>query len=244
MENKVRILIADDHLLVAKLISMDLRFIDNYEVAAILDDGDKVEEYLRNNLINILLLDLNMPTVDGLTVLSHIRGKYPDLKIIIISTQCEGNIVKKSIELGANGYLSKNSDPEEIKLGISTVLSGEPYFCKRSLKSFYKSMANTGDNSSIIKDEKNNQITLKDIKSKTEQISKANLHYDNTLLSTLTTREKEILDYILEEFTSREISEKLFISYRTVETHRKHILTKLGAKSTLSLMKHISENNL
>jgi len=223
---------------------MDLVLEQNYEVLGILEDGEQVEDFLFKNKTDILLLDINMPKLDGLQVLQNIRDKFPGLKIIMLSSQCDGWIIKKALQLGANGYLSKHAEPEEIKLGISTVLRGEPYFCKRSFSSFIKKMSNpfSDVNSKVPQSlPMTNQIKRKKSESNFENHDEG---YNKVYLHNLTIREKEILGLVINEYTTKEISEKLFISFRTVETHRKHILSKLGVKNSLSLIKYVANSDL
>jgi DNA-binding NarL/FixJ family response regulator len=136
----------------------------------------------------------------------------------MISNHTESWVIKRALKLGANGYLCKYSDSDEVLTAINTLLNGDVYLCKGTLKSLYVSAPND----------------------KRELVSTHIKH----ALGNLSKREMEVLKLVLEEYSTKEISELLFISSRTVETHRKNILNKMGVKSSLSLIKLFVETNM
>jgi DNA-binding NarL/FixJ family response regulator len=218
MEKEITILIADDHYLIAKLIKMMLiGYNDKFKVN-IVGSSNEVFEYIIANNLDILLLDIDMPDIDGIQVLKKIKISNPEVKILMVSNHTETWVIKRALKFGANGYVSKFADSEEIIKGINAILSNEIFLCKTALKCLYCNENNS-----------NNHQDLEHTKNKIGCLSK---------------REFEILKLVVEEYSSKEISELLFISSRTVETHRKNILNKLGVKNSLGLIRLFVESNL
>lgn len=203
----IQIAIADDH----KLFREGLRFLidqmDNLEVVFEASNGKELLTELKNHNPDILLLDLDMPEVDGLEALKQIRPLYPDLGIIILTMHSDSKMVAYLMELGANSYLLKDTSPDEFNKAITSVMQEGFYFNKMVSQAML-----TG---------------LKGQSKKKPSLSHA---------ETLTSREVEVLELICQEFTAKEIAEKLFISHRTVEGHRKNLIEKLGVKNTAGLI--------
>lgn len=218
MEKIIKILIADDHYLIAKLVKMMLIGSTNKFEIAIVDNGKEVFDFIEKRLIDVLILDIDMPEVDGITVLKKLKISRPEIKILMVSNHTQAWIIKRAIKYGADAYISKYADSDEIVNGISEVLMGNKYFCKKTLESL-------NSPNSINNDQ--------------EEVTKT-----KSRLGNLSKREIEILKLVVDDFNTKEISEKLFISTRTVETHRKHILAKLGVKNSLGLIRLFVENDL
>jgi len=209
LNQTIKVLIVDDHALVAKLISQKIETHNFIKVVDIIYDGAKVIKRVGELPVDIVLLDINMPNVDGLEILTQLIKKFPLIKVVIISYHSEPWVIQKAIKGGASGYLTKSADCEELVDAIFKVANGDTYFCQTCYKNLINGLAQYNTNQ----------------------------HFNGSG-SNLTKREKEILQLIYEELTTREISEKLNISPRTVETHRKNISHKLGTKSTFSLIKN------
>ena len=205
---KINVLIADDHKLFAKLVSTLLQASDDINVVGIANDGEEVLEQIGKKKVDIILLDINMPKLDGMQAMKEIVHDYPKIKIIILSSHNEAWLIQKVLKQGASGYITKSADDEEVLEAIFKVFKGENYCSKESLNSIINSITHQHE-----EEEPNN------------------------LYNQLTVREKEILKLISDELTSGEIADKLNISPRTVETHRKKLLQKLGVKNTVGLIK-------
>lgn len=218
MINDINILIADDHYLIAKLIKMMLTTSDERFKVSLAKNSNEVFDFIRQSKPELMLLDIDMPEIDGLQVLKKVKSEEPDIKVLMISNHTESWVIKRALKLGANGYLCKYSDSDEVLTAINTLLNGDVYLCKGTLKSLYVSSPND----------------------KRELVSTHIKH----ALGNLSKREMEVLKLVLEEYSTKEISELLFISSRTVETHRKNILNKMGVKSSLSLIKLFVETNM
>jgi len=218
MEKDIAILIADDHYLIAKLIRMMLIASNDRFKVTIVGNSNDVFDFLINQNLDILLLDIDMPDIDGIQVLKRLKISNPEIKILMVSNHTETWIIKRALKFGANGYISKYADSDEIIKGINSILENEIFLCKTALKCLYSAESNTTNHSELL--ETKNKIGC------------------------LSKREFEILKLVVEEYSSKEISELLFISSRTVETHRKNILSKLGVKNSLGLIRLFVESNL
>ena len=203
----IRVAIADDH----KLFREGLRFLmdqmNDLDVVLEASNGRELLDEIRSHNPDILLLDLDMPEVDGLEVLKELRPEMPDLGIIILTMHSDSKMVAYLMELGANSYLLKDTSPEEFHKAIISVMEEGFYFNKMV-----------------------SQAMLTGLKGQSKK--KPTLGYNEAL----TSREVEVLELICQEFTAKEIADKLFISHRTVEGHRKNLIEKLGVKNTAGLI--------
>lgn len=233
MQPTIKILITESQLLLAKLLEDNINKDPNFTVIDVLEDINLCKSILEKKDVDVLLLEFS--DENALYVLEDIRKNYPELKILILSFITEGNIIKKSIELGANGYVSKSCDSLEIKKAINIIVNGETFFCNLCFHNFIQAISHTDSQASP--SELINQSNQKIINS--ENIYSENM---SECFNSITKREKEVLEYLIKERTTKEISELLFISTRTVETHRKHILQKFGVKTTINLIKLLTEN--
>lgn len=217
MIDKIRIHLADDHQVLIDGMRTLLNTVPNFEVIGFSLDGSTLYDEVTNNQANILILDISMPKKDGIEVIKEFAKKGYPCKVIILSSYDDLKIIKEVMKLGASGYLTKQCAGENIVEAIQAVANGEEYFCKSVREKIFNSA--TKDNSKLNKE-------------------------NATIDSILTGREVEIITLIALEHSGKEISEKLFISTNTVETHRKNIMKKLKAKNTISLVKFAIKNKL
>ncbi len=209
--NKIKVIIADDHALFADGMRLLLKSDSNIEICYIVHDGKELLQILQKTQPDIILMDINMPKLNGLEAARKIRMHYPLLKIIMLSTYNDGHLIQKAAEYNVQGYLVKTTDKEELMFCIHEVIKGKKCF------------------PAIIKKKEENSFDKQD----------SFLRQYN-----LTKREFEILQMIKQALTNQQISEKLFLSIYTVETHRKNIMQKLDLNSPAGLMKFISENDI
>ncbi|GIZ08588.1 response regulator transcription factor [Flavobacterium sp. UMI-01] len=217
MKEKIRIHLADDHHVLIDGVKTLLNTISNFEVVGLSLDGNSLYDDVCANNSDILVLDISMPKKDGLEVLREFKSKGFPCKVIILSSYDDLKIIKEVMNLGASGYLTKQCAGENIVEAIQTVANGEEYFCKVVREKIFNTAT-----------QNNPQLVPK--KPSTNSL--------------LTEREIDIITLIALEFSGKEISEKLFISTNTVETHRKNIIKKLKAKNTISIVKFAIKNNL
>ena len=168
-------------------------------------NGREAVAYVEEHDVDIVLLDLNMPEMNGIDACKAIKKFNPKIKIIILSMISESKMVQKLMTYGASGYLLKNSGQEELIDAIKEVHKGNNHFDQEIIDIMLYP-----DKHKAVKDE--------------------NLH------PSLSRREKEILQLIIEECTTAEIAEKLFISVGTVESHRRNMISKLGVRNTAGLV--------
>ncbi|MES2588815.1 MAG: response regulator transcription factor [Bacteroidota bacterium] len=210
MSKTYKILIADDHAMIRKGINAILTSQEkmNFEVFEC-ENGLEVISFIMNKQIDLILLDISMPVMNGLEVLNKIRTELElDIPILMMTSHYNEHFIKKSIEYDTTGYILKYVDVEELLAAISSSLRKEHYYSKEIQK--------------IISD-----------------IKKNNRH---TSVENLTKLQQKILKMIVNEKTSSEIAEELFLSVRTIEGHRQRILSKLNLKNSISLVKYALTN--
>ena len=204
---KKSVFIVDDHQLMIDGLRKILGEMEDIEIIGLAENGKNAIDKIPILSPDLVLMDLDMPNINGLEASKILLEMLPDLRIIILTMHSEHPIVEKMMKIGVAGYLMKNTDQEELKLGISQVLKGEKYFQTEAFEGF----VNSSELSKGVKEMK--------------------------LLSELSDREIEILSLIAKGKTSSEIADELCISSRTVETHRKNIHQKLDIKNIAGLVR-------
>lgn len=205
---KVSILIADDHKLIRETWSYILNNDSRFEVVAECGDSEEAVEVARTKRPQIILMDINMTPISGFEATERIRKVSPASKIIGVSMHSQPAYAKKMLQMGAKGYVTKNSSKEEMIKAILEVNSGNKYICE----------------------EIKNNIS--------ELILEENKDLPN--VNALTEREIQIINFIKEGHSSKEIAAQLSISLKTVEVHRHNILKKLKLKNSASLVNFIN----
>ncbi len=213
----IRIAIADDQLLFRRGMVSLLGTFEGLEVVLQASDGNELLAGLAamEQLPDIILLDLRMPGMDGLTAIEELKDQYPEIRIIVLSALKEERFVLHMMEHGASGYLVKDSEPEDVYTTICNVYHSGIYYNNLMIQAMHAHVMNPG---------------------KKVAVSKYGI--------VLTKREKEILQLICQEYTMPEIAERLFISHRTVEGHRNNLLTKTGVRNTAGLVRFAIQNKL
>lgn len=202
----MKVLIVDDHQLFRfGLISV----LKNFEFISTIQEAENgkeaVEEVLRGNY-DVVLMDINMPVMNGTDATRIIKQDFPEVKVIALTMFEDQKHVIEMIESGASGYIIKNTNSMEIKEALLKVANNELYFSRQISESLITSL--------IFK-------------------HKVRKNQYNELIST---REKEILYLICREYTSKEIAESLFLSEKTVDWHRLHLLQKTNSKNIAGLV--------
>ena len=217
MLKTTRIYLADDHQILIDGIKTLLHTNTAFEVVGFSNNGINLYEEVVKNSTDILILDINMPGKDGIEVIKEFAKKGFPCKIIVLSSHDDLRIIKEVMKLGSSGYLTKKCAGENIIEAIHSINNGEEYFCEQVREKIFTSV--TKGNPKLNKPE----LPINFI---------------------LTERELEIIILIALEFSGKEISEQLFISTNTVETHRKNIMKKLDAKNSISLVKYALKHKL
>lgn len=207
----INVWICDDHKMVGEGLKLLLHGNQGISISQIFYSAKEVIENLKMHSPQIILLDVNMPDLNGIEACKLIKREFPNIKIIGLSMISESNLVKLMLKNGADGYLHKNAGQDEIIDAIVDVIKGKKYI---SL-----------------------EIAEVLIENDDHKIS-------NSPFPKLSRREEQILGMIINEKTTHEIAETLFISFGTVETHRRNIMIKLGAKNTAGMVRVALEYGL
>lgn len=206
---KVKILLADDHQMFLDGLASLLSQLKDIEVIAAVNSGKEALEKLDSLSPHLAIVDINMPDMNGLETTQKIKEKYPAVKVMGLTMENDLQLVTDMLEAGASGYILKNTGKAELELAIRQVIKGEPYLSQ----SISNQLA---------------QNLLRNFQQKNEQ---------QDALSSLTERELEILKLIALEHSNSEIADLLFISPKTVETHRKNLMRKIEVKNSLGVYK-------
>ncbi len=215
MEKIIHIALADDHKIYRDGIRMSLKMHDHLRIIWEAEDGKDMIHKLKMKLPDLLIMDISMPETDGIKALQLIRKEYEELKVIILSMYNDRETVTKMMEYGANAYLTKTADAEEIYEAIMCCVNNEYYF-------------NDLVNSAVL-------LNLQRRKTNKKFIS-------NTV--NLNEKELKMLKLLSEDKTTEEISEELFLSPRTVESIRQNMKTKTGVKTIAGLIMYAIKRNM
>jgi DNA-binding NarL/FixJ family response regulator len=207
MKNPIKVIIADDHVLFRAGVKSALSMHKDIKMMAEADNGMQLLTILKHIQPDVILLDIQMPIMDGITTLPEIKKLYPDIRVIMLTMHNDHSMISKLMELGANAYLTKNSDSEVIHEAVRTVFEQEFFF---------------------------NQLTNKALIDglRVKRQAEAAMPVD----AKLTDKEISILRMICEERSTKEIADLVELSPRTVEAIRDKLKVKTGAKSLAGLV--------
>lgn len=206
---KIRILLADDHVLVRDGMKTLLKDVNDFSVVGEAADGLEVVKKVEELLPDIVTMDISMPNMNGLETIDVIHRRFPKTKILVLTMHENEEYAHRVYKSGAGGYILKNSDKKEFIHAIRMVHKGERFF------------------SSSVSGVTSKGYVGKEVAS-----------------IPITRREKEILRLIVDGLTNQEIADKLFISPRTVDTHRSNLMQKLEIKNTAGLVRFAIENGI
>lgn len=213
-----KILLVDDHRLVRNGIRLIIDSQDKFSVIGEVDSAEDALIYLeQNTLPDLVLTDVNMQSMDGLSFIRVAKLIYPQLRIAILSMVDKPNYIAEAFRCGADGYLSKGGDYDEILFGLLRLSQGHKYlmtsFGLQFMRNYDGEISMTTDASRIA-------------------------HYD------ISEREFKVLELISRGFTAMEIADKIFLSKRTVEGHRQNLMDKTKSKNTADLIRFAFQNKL
>ncbi|MES2419027.1 MAG: response regulator transcription factor [Bacteroidota bacterium] len=212
----INVAIADDQKLFRKGMAALISSFDGMSLQFEAGNGLELLEQCQNakKKPDVVLLDLSMPELNGLETLKLLKERHPAIKVIILTIHEAESFILATIQAGANGYLAKNAEPEEVELAIREVVKNDFYFTLPMLAIMRRGLAT-----------KNNSITIES--------------EDH-----LTAREKQVLQLICKQFNTSEIAEKLFLSVRTVEGHRNSLLLKTDSRNTAGVVLYALKHKL
>ncbi|WP_367391576.1 response regulator [Lewinella sp. LCG006] len=212
---KISIALVDDHVLFRKGLAAILKTFESIEIVHQASNGVELLEMLKNVEVDVVLLDLEMQGMDGMQTTKKLNEAFPEVKIIILSMYDDDHFIQHLMELGANGYLLKDTEPEEVILAVQSAYENGFYFNERVSKVVING---------LIK------------KNKVKPVFRGNVK--------LSPRELEVLALICQEQTNVEIGEQLFLSSRTIEGYRNRLLEKTNTRNTAGLVVFALKNNL
>lgn len=211
----IKVAIADDHKIFRKGVILSLRPFSNIKFVLEAENGQQLLQGLEEADPDVVLMDLRMPGTDGMEATKQISKKFPKIKVVVLTMYEDERFVYHMMENGANGYLLKNAEPQEIRRAIVDVHEKGYY-----LNNFV------------------NRILLKRSHARQKIVPSLN----NEI--TLSDKERDVLRYICMEFTAQEIAQKMEISARTVEAIKDRLMERFGSKNTAGLVFFAVKNNL
>jgi len=213
---RINLLLVDDHQMVIEGIKTLLKTDPVVRVVAQANSGEEALRRLREHPeVQLAIVDLNMPQMSGVELTRHIRAGYPSIRVMALSMFHDHASVMEVLEAGGSGYLLKNTTKTELSSAIRDVAAGRTHFSQEVGQTLLQNL---------------------DVPSQRGPAAEQPVE--------LTSREKEILQLVAQEKSNHDIAEALFISERTVETHRKNILTKTNCKSVVGLIQYALKHKL
>lgn len=214
--NSIKILLADDHQMFLEGLNSLLSLVKEVTIVGAVNSGTEVLDKMDTLSPDLLILDINMPFLDGIETTKRVKASHPNVKILGLTMENDLDSVTKMLNAGASGYILKNTGKAELELAIDRVMKGEHYLSQ----SLSTQLA---------------QNLLSSLNPKNKTVDE---------LASLTEREVEILKMIAMEHSNTEIAELLFISPKTVETHRKNLMRKINVKNSLGVYKFAVKHKL
>jgi DNA-binding NarL/FixJ family response regulator len=214
-QHKIKVVIADDHEIFRDGLRLMIQKQPHIELLAEAEDGNELIEFTKQLLPDVVITDIKMPRMDGTAAAKHLAAHYPTIGIIALTMFDEEDLIVDMLEAGAMGYLLKNADKNEMVDAIESVYRHEPYYCKSTSQKLAKMVAKSKFNPYKVK----------------EKIF-------------FTDRELEIITYICEGLTNKEIGEKVFLSVRTIEGIRLRITEKMNVKNTAGIIIYAIKSGL
>jgi len=209
MDKAITVHIADDHQILIDGVKAVLNLEENIDVIGFSLNGIQVVEWFKENYADVLILDINMPELDGIGVLKALKKAKKRPEIIVLSSYDDIKLVKEVLQMGAKGFVPKKSAGEHIVNAVYKVANGNQYFTDDVKEKMMQTLLNGQP------------------KNEGSQ--------DGVLISSLTKREIEVLKLVAQQYSTREIAEELIISESTVETHRKNLMKKVKVKNSVGL---------
>jgi len=214
-EMTIKVLVVDDHQLIIDGLKSLLQDEPDIVFAGGANSMQQAIDFVREHPVQVVLADISMPEGSGIETTLRLKELQPDIQVLALTMHEDINMIRKMVEAGASGYILKRTNMNEVLEAIRVVAKGGKYLGRDVQEILLNNMGQPEES--------------------TEQTEST---------TRLTQRESEILNLIAKELRNEEIAEKLFISERTVETHRRNIFTKTKAKSIVGLIKYAIANGL
>jgi DNA-binding NarL/FixJ family response regulator len=219
-KKKIGIFLVDDHQIVRDGIKSLLQNAPGITISGEASSGKELLAKITSSDTEIILMDISIPDISGIELTKQVLKNYPEIKVLILSMYTQEDFIVNAIAAGAKGYLPKNTTRIELLKAISEIYEGNEYYSDTISKIILENY-------------------ISNVRKTTE--TEPEKEKENDLLSS---REKQILQMFVEGISNQEIADKLFISIRTVESHKNHIMQKLGIKSIVELIKYAIRNKI
>ena len=207
-----RIVLADDHVLIRHGIKNIIAKEEQLQIVGEVGDGEELLSYLKNDLPELVILDISMPKINGVELARILKKSYPSVKILMLTMHKSKQFFYQAMSAGADGYLIKSDSDDELLLAINKIRNGRTYISPYLVDDF------------------------------TDDVLKAYRNEEVTTFSGLTKREKEILSMVVEGHTSKDMAAKLNLSPRTIDHHRSNLLKKFKMKNSVDLVNYAVRN--
>ncbi|MDE3249615.1 MAG: response regulator transcription factor [Bacteroidota bacterium] len=211
----IKVIIADDHEIFRDGLRLMLQKQPDIDLLAEAEDGKELIEQIKQLRPDVVITDVKMPRMDGVAAARHISEHYPTIGIIALTMFDEDDLIVDMLEAGARGYLLKNADKNEMVDAVKSVFNNEPYYCRHTSHKLAQMVARSKFNP-----------------------------FKHEVKPVFSDREKEMIVYICDGLTNKEIGEKVFLSVRTVEGLRMKLLEKMNVKNTAGIIIYAIKNNL
>lgn len=218
--SSIQIVLADDHRIVRDGIRSLLESSDSIKVVGEATNGEEAIDLVKKMNPDLLIMDISMPKINGIEAAAMLnKNTQNKTKVLILSMHDQEEYILQALDAGASGYLLKDTEKEELIQAIQKIVSGDKYYGTSISQKMMEAYVNRRSG------------------------GKAHLHTNYDAIE-LTKREREILKNIVDGLSNKEIANKLFISPRTVDTHRANIMEKLSVKNTAELVKIALEKKI
>ena len=214
MAEPIRVLVADDHTIVRSGVHMLLETEPDFVVVGEALNGSEAIELAQSLKPDLILMDITMPEMDGLEATRQIKERWPEINILVLTMHRSDEYFFEILKAGASGYILKTADTEELLQAARATARGDVFLNPSMAKKLLGEYLN--------------------------QMDKASDADDNAL----SLREKEILQFLVEGYSNKEIAEKLFISPSTVNTHRSNLMSKLGLSTRRELIQYARQRGI
>jgi DNA-binding NarL/FixJ family response regulator len=211
-QKQYRILLADDHVLIRHGIRNIIKKNDQFAVVGEVGNGKQLMSFLEESEVDLIILDISMPGIGGMEAIGLVKNKYPWVKILMLTMHKNKQYFYNAMGAGADGYLMKDDSDQELLVAITKVLSGKSYISPYMTDDF------ADDVISMYRNER------------------------RTPFQELTKREKEILQLVVQGFTSKQMAKQLNLSQRTIDHHRSNLLRKFNRKNSIDLVNYAVRN--
>lgn len=210
LKKPIQVLVIDDHQLIIDGLKSIMDDEEDVKFVGGANNADEALEFIKNNDVDVVLADINMPGKTGIEFTKLLKADNPEISVLALTMHEDVSMIKRMVEAGASGYILKRTNMNEVLEAIKVVANNGKYLGRDVQAVLMESLTSRGS----------------------VKVMNANEP------APLTFREREILNLVAKELTNADIADKLCISERTVETHRRNILTKTKTKSIISLIKY------